>query len=282
MRFRIERLDRVAFSAPVREHHVEVRLAPWDDASQHLLSLDIASDPVTRLASHRDGFGNQVHRTALLSPHQTLSVRVRAEVETLLDDDPPAPGAVPPAREAAWLADALRQAPRLWDLVLARGELTPDLATTRGTPARRDGLALFEDVQGALAWIAGTFDYQPGAAPAAALGVLLTTGAGSAADLAHLLLSIVRGWGVPARFVTGYLDDPAPAAAVPLHHWAEVLIPGAGWRGCDPSRGRLADGRYIRLAIGRDRRDVVPWRQSYKGDGGLATEASEVSVTRLD
>lgn len=296
MRYRIERTDRVRFTSPVREHHLEVRAAPWDDAGQRLIRLDVTADPAAVFASHRDCFGNQVHRTALLGAHDAIAVQMVAEVEALLtnpfDLDP-----VAPAREPDWIADSLRQAPRLWDLVLHRSPLTPDLsaassAAALALPQWQPGAALIAQVQEAMAWVRDGFEHDPDAAPAANLDALFEARAGSDADLAHLLVAMVRGWEVPARFVTGYLDpayfepdddepDAEPRPQV-LRCWTEVLIPGGGWRGFDPSLGLLADATYIRLAVGRDARDVTGFRQGFKGDGKLGCLDTSISVTRLD
>ncbi len=53
---------------------------------------------------------------------------------------------------------------------------------------------------------------------------------------------------------------------VPTHDWAEVLNPGAGWRGFDATHNLLADATYIRVAVGRDHHDAAPQRGSFKGD----------------
>ena len=70
---------------------------------------------------------------------------------------------------------------------------------------------------------------------------------GSCRDLAMLLVEACRSVGVPSRFVSGYhFEDPAPNA-YELHAWAELYLPGAGWRGFDPSGKGLIDERYVTL-----------------------------------
>jgi transglutaminase-like putative cysteine protease len=305
MRYRIERIDRIGFNAPVREHHFEYRIAPWDDAGQRVAGLEIVIDPGAEVGSHRDCFGNQVHRAALLGAHERLAVHMTAEVQTLLanpfDFEP-----VSPAREADWIADSLRQAPRLWDFVLHRSVLTPSLTSTAlselaagdelaelGLPIWRPGVALLTQVQEAAAWVSAEFNHDPDLAPAASLDELLLRRSGAGADLAHLLVAIARSWRIPARFVTGYLDpayfepdDDAPettdARRQTLHCWMEILIPGGGWRGFDAAQGLVADDTYIRLAVGRDLRDVVGFRQSFKGDGEPDGLHTEIDVYRLE
>ena len=100
--------------------------------------------------------------------------------------------------------------------------------------------------------------------------------------LASLLLALVRSWGIPARYAMGYVDpgyfdDGRPLAT---HAWAEVLIPGAGWRGFDPSHGLLVNDSYILVAVGRDYQDAAPLRGSFKGDQAGDEPAVELSIMR--
>ncbi len=70
---------------------------------------------------------------------------------------------------------------------------------------------------------------------------------GSCRDLAMLMVEACRSVGIPSRFVSGYhFEDPLPNE-LDLHAWAELYIPGAGWRGFDPSGKGLIDERYLSL-----------------------------------
>ena len=86
----------------------------------------------------------------------------------------------------------------------------------------------------------------------------------------------VRALGLAARFVTGYLYDPAldGADANPAypHAWIEVYLPGAGWVEFDPTNGIIGTERLIRVAVGRDPDQVMPIKGSFTG-------AADVVVT---
>lgn len=297
MRYRIEREARQLFDRPVREHHVQIRLAPWESETQQVLSCSLTIDPPAEPACARDGFGNQVHRFALIAAHERLVTRLVAEVETRLvnpfDFEP-----IPPGREQDWIAHSLRQAPRLLDFVLHRSALTPvlpELLAETPAPGFDPKAAPLEQVQAAMDWIGAAFVSDPGSRKApAALAELIATGRGGPAELAHLLIALVRGWGIPARYATGYVDpgdfeaddeaedesaEPRPQT---MHAWTEVLIPGAGWRGFDPSAGLLADDSYIGVAVGRDAADVPAERSVFKGEGSASAPQVELQVTRLE
>ena len=70
---------------------------------------------------------------------------------------------------------------------------------------------------------------------------------GSCRDLAMLMVEASRSVGIPSRFVSGYHFEDPPPKSYELHAWAELYIPGAGWRGFDPSGKGLIDDRYLTL-----------------------------------
>ena len=108
---------------------------------------------------------------------------------------------------------------------------------------------------------------------------ILEKKAGVCQDFAHLLIAIVRSWGVPARYAMGYqyLAPEAAAEVVPATHaWAEIYIPDRGWQGFDPSQQLLANEAYLPVAVGRDSRDAAPQRGCYKG--GVAGREPQVDL----
>lgn len=77
----------------------------------------------------------------------------------------------------------------------------------------------------------------------------LTMGSGSCRDYAVLLIACARTLGLAARFVSGYLFDPAfNGIGGDMHAWVEVFLPGAGWRGIDPTHGIFCDNAYVPVA----------------------------------
>ena len=286
---------RILFPHPVREHHVQVRLAPWEDSAQSLTLLDLSVTPQAAPVARYDGFGNLSHSFAVLDPHLVLAFKLTAEVETRLAN-PFEYELVDPARERAWLADSLHQAPRLWDFVYHQGVLTPALpeeVAGRPVPSWQDGVPMLKQVQDAFTWVHGVAAFDPERGePAASLAALFEAARGTAADLSHLLIALLRSWAWPARFVSGYQDaaycdpdDEAPEGTKPrpqaLHHWVEALVPGAGWRGFDPALGLVADDTYIRVAVGRDAGDVTPVRHTSKGAGEHPELVERLVVTRM-
>jgi transglutaminase-like putative cysteine protease len=269
----------------VWEHHVEVRLTPQHNAHQHVITAEVAIDPACEPHSYHDCFGNRVHYCSLIAPHDQLAVRGHAVVDTALDNPFDYP-VVPPARERQWVAESLRAQPRLWDYVLHRSAQTPDLTTLTVpglvVPAHQPEQPLLNAVMAALEWIGETIAHTPGFPPALTkLEEALGRRTGTCQDLAHLLISTVRAWGFPARYVMGYQDPENGADDEPvhdLHAWAEVLVPGAGWRGFDPTTQLVANQTYVAVAVGRDAGDALPIKTVFKGGDAAGAAAPETAV----
>jgi transglutaminase-like putative cysteine protease len=104
---------------------------------------------------------------------------------------------------------------------------------------------------------------EPGVQTAA---VTLALGTGSCRDYAFLFMEGARQLGLAARFVSGYLNS-APSASDfgATHAWAEVFLPGAGWKGFDPTLGKLVDTDHIAVAVARSPESVPPIAGSFTG-----------------
>ena len=95
-------------------------------------------------------------------------------------------------------------------------------------------------------------------------GALLKRTKGSCRDYSNLCIEICRRMGVAARFVSGYFHG-GPEQDHHLHGWVEVFIPGAGWRGLDPTQGVWTDNNYIALAASADLDNIAPVSGSLRG-----------------
>ena len=102
-------------------------------------------------------------------------------------------------------------------------------------------------------------------------------------DFAHLMLACLRGHGLSARYMSGYLLTNPPPGMPRLmgvdasHAWVGAFLPDHGWIEFDPTNDQLADRRYITLAWGADFADVVPLRGVILGGGMM--QGMDVSVS---
>lgn len=97
----------------------------------------------------------------------------------------------------------------------------------------------------------------------------LTRGIGSCRDFANLFMEAARSLGLAARFVSGYLNSPfEDGRSGSTHAWAEIYLPGAGWKGFDPTSGEIAGSRHIAVAVARVPEAVSPVAGAFIGPAG--------------
>ena len=119
---------------------------------------------------------------------------------------------------------------------------------------------------------------EPGVQPAAET---LSFVAGSCRDFANLFMMAARYLGLAARFVSGYLHaPPATGNFGATHAWTEVYLPGAGWKGFDPTIGEIAGRDHIAVAVARRPESVPPVAGSFIGPPGANLDVG-VWVTKL-
>lgn len=102
-------------------------------------------------------------------------------------------------------------------------------------------------------------------------------------DITHVMLGILRSKHIPARYVSGYLyvgENSALVGDAASHAWVEVMVPGVGWVGLDPTNNIEALENHIRVGVGRDYNDVSPVQGVYRG--GSQSLDVKVSVSLLD
>lgn len=111
----------------------------------------------------------------------------------------------------------------------------------------------------------------------------LALNSGSCRDYAALFIEACRELRLASRFVSGYLYlEPGEADSGSTHAWAEVYLPGAGWKGFDPTSGAVTGNRHIAVAVARHPEAVPPVAGSYLGPPALGPELSVTArVTEL-
>lgn len=104
----------------------------------------------------------------------------------------------------------------------------------------------------------------------------IALGTGSCRDYAVLMMEAARHWGFGARFVTGYIQMLEGQHGA-THAWAEIYVPGAGWRGYDPTNDKRAGNEHISVAVAREQEKASPLAGSWEGPAN-AFERMSVSV----
>lgn len=284
MRYLIEHETVLEYPRIVREHHIELRLAPRADDHQKVLSCSIETEPAAEMSCYTDYFGNRADYFCVIQPHTRLVTRLRSEVETT-KENPFSFAAIPPAEEMEWLQKAIRKEPPLNDFVLHRSLLTPPAmklaeAVACAFPRRDKDRPILDSLLELLAWVPTVLNYRSGTTEVhGALTAAVRQRSGVCQDFAHLFITVARSWAIPARYVMGYLDPgiSTEKQSMATHAWAEALVPGAGWVGFDATHNLLTNDHYVAVAVGRDSYDAAPQRGSFKGEP--SDELPSVTVT---
>ena len=104
----------------------------------------------------------------------------------------------------------------------------------------------------------------------------LELGSGSCRDFAVLMMEAARHWGFGARFVTGYVQMGEGQHGA-THAWTEIYVPGAGWRGFDPTNNKMVGSEHISVAVAREQEKASPVSGGWEGPAN-AFDRMEVSV----
>ena len=100
---------------------------------------------------------------------------------------------------------------------------------------------------------------------------------GSCRDLTVLFMDACRTQGIASRFVSGYQEGVSGLSERDLHAWAEVYLPGGGWRSYDPTLGLAVSDRHIAVAASRTSRGAAPITGTFRG-----TEATTQMASRIE
>ena len=113
----------------------------------------------------------------------------------------------------------------------------------------------------------------------------IAMGSGSCRDFAQLLIECARTVGLAARFISGYVYDSIRNGDAPgdMHAWVEIFVPGAGWKGLDPTYGIFCHNGYVPVAHAVVPESVNPVQGSFLSIGPpLARMSAEVFVRRIE
>jgi len=248
-------------------HHV-LRLTPIDRARQRVqaAALEIVPAPAGRREG-RDFFGNRLTWIELAEPHDRLTIRVAARIAVdSLDPSPQETPAWEAVRDEVFAtADIGATSPVHFLFASRQVSLDPEIRDYAGAsfPPGRPILAGARDL---MRRINDEFVYEVGATTVSTTPPMsFALRRGVCQDFAHVMISGLRGIGLPAAYVSGYLRTvpktgaPGLQGADAMHAWVWVWCgAAAGWYGLDPTNSVLAGDDHVVVAIGRDYSDVAP------------------------
>lgn len=293
MRYRVTHTTHYRYPATVHGSLNELRLKPRTWPLQRLDQFHMKIDPQARyLSEYVDSFGNSANVLCIDQAHTAWSVTAVAEVtrfpaEAELLFAPP----LPLAR-----ARQLLSADRSPEALDARLMSQPS-ALLPAIPGLLPRLGFEQDTEQSIEavgrqlsrFIHRNFRYRSGQTEVSTpLQEVIENRVGVCQDFAHLGIACARALGIPARYVSGYMETVPPEGAAKLvgadatHAWFALYDPTLGWLEFDPTNETVPDQRYITLAWGRDYSDIAPIRGVVRGGGESHELSVSVDVYRLD
>lgn len=269
MFYSIRHVTRFRYSAPVRESVMELRMQPRSETTQALRSFQIVTNPRAQLYAYTDHFGNAVYHFNVLRLHEELRIEAQAVVE--VSRAPALPEALDRLEWERFNGYNLNH--DHFDLLepsrfaSPSPELDKFVADELPDPKAHDPLTALKILSRT---INNAFDYEVGVTQVhSPIDHALAQRRGVCQDFSHIMIAVARRWGIPARYVSGYLhhrpQNHDRSGTDATHAWVETYLPTLGWIGFDPTNDIMAGERHIRAGVGRDYGDVPPTRGTFKG-----------------
>lgn len=259
-----------------------LRLRPKEGHELRIESSKLEINPLASLRWHRDVEDNSVAIATFDTPTQVL--RVESEIIICQYNELPLDFLVatyaidyPFTYEAD---ERLTLLPYMDTTDRSTKALIPDWIP--GFWQSGEAIQTYALLQRLCEYIHSTLAYQLREEPGVqSIAQTLSAGTGSCRDAAYLFMEAARFLGFASRFVSGYLYSPPSITDFgATHAWAEVFLPGAGWKGFDPTTGEVAGTNHIAVAVARLPESVPPISGSFMGPPGASMDVG-VWVTEL-
>ncbi len=289
MRYRVRHTTEYRYSAQVINGHTVAHLRPRQTPTQTVIDSEVTTLPVADHADeYFDTFGNHVSYRAVEQVHDLLVITGLCEVDLTT----PVELVWSPPWEELRAIVATDSSP---DGLLARmcsiesTQVTPSADLARfASWSFLPGRAFHEAVIDLSHRIFAEFAFDPGFSDVTTpLADVLAHRRGVCQDFAHLAIGTMRSLGLPARYVSGYIEnEPLPGetkmvGADASHAWCAVYIPGWGWLDVDPTNDQIPPRCHVTVGWGRDYADVAPVRGVVFGSPATQELSVAVEVTRI-
>ncbi len=288
VRYRIIHRTTYRYSAMVSSSRNEAHLRPRDTHQQQCCWRDLTIEPAPATWSQgMDAFGNLVDSFSLDDAFQELVVTASSTVVVTEATLPSSDITWETARDRLSAESTSEAAASRLFCLDSPLVATSDDVRAYATGSFPAGRSLVDAVIDLTNRIAADFTYEPGFTTVTTpVDEVLHFRRGVCQDFAHLAVGCVRAMGLPARYVSGYLETSPPPGQVRLigadasHAWVSVFIPDWGWLDLDPTNDAVVGNTHAVTAWGRDYADVAPLTGIIVGGGISRTLDVAVDMSR--
>lgn len=248
---------KLEFSDQIKNHYFRNRIEPGSTLRQQITDLRYEINPYDMLGTSKDGFCNKVIYGTCLRPHDSFTIQMEGIAQTT---------------NSAVEEQADRMESRLFSYPSAYtvpGEnLHRYYQSLLATAKKKSGPCEIADYY--MRQLGRIFTYQRGCSSVETVAeTALAQGCGVCQDYAHILISLLRMSGIPARYVVGLISGEGES-----HAWVELLENGF-WYGIDPTNQSWVDENYVKISSGRDYADCMISRGKFEGN---ALQKQSISV----
>jgi transglutaminase-like putative cysteine protease len=276
-RLRVKHMTRYRYPGTVRTSYNEARMTPLSTPAQTTIDARMDIRPTARAFRYWDYWGTLVHAFDVHQPHDELTVTATAVVET---------SAWAPCTDVvSW--DVLGgddQKDRWCELLWPSRYVPADPALAEVADGLRSAADPLAAAMAANTLVHDRMEYLPGSTTVVTSGPeAFGASQGVCQDFTHVLLGILRGMGIPARYASGYLHPDLESGmgeshAGQSHAWVEAWV--GDWVSLDPTDGGFVGPQHVLVARGRDYADVTPLKGLFIGPRADHLEV-KVELTRI-
>lgn len=279
MKYQLKHLTEYVYQQPVANSYNLACLTPQALSYQKVCNTELDVYPNTAQLSHyTDYFGNVRHFIHLQPPHQQLTVISRAKLEVMPRNNSERLDQGCTLTQLQTYLQQNKTPASVWAKMLCQPSRMVPVTSEIGAllpPLRAPGQTVLQLAERLNHYIFAHFTYTPGFSTIVTpLSEVLKYRRGVCQDFAQLAISCLRANGIPARYVSGYLETQPARGQARLqgadasHAWFSVFDPKLGWVDFDPTNNLLPCQQHLTVAFGRDYADVVPLKGLVQGTGG--------------
>ena len=277
MKYKIEHITEYRYSEPASLSQNEIFLSPREMVTQRVIENVVTISPEPQYYHQRvDYFGNLVHVFMVQHPHSELIVKASSIVESLPLNIPITTMTLPwELVVKCLLQHSLQEEREAYQFVFPSPLISvKDEIIAFALQSFPPGKPVLEGAMNLIHRIFTEFTYDKTATTVdTSVEQVMAKKRGVCQDFAHFAISCLRGLGLAARYVSGYLETLPPPGKEKLvgvdasHAWLSLYIPDIGWVDLDPTNNVIPGHQHITIAWGRDYGDVTPVKGVVMGGG---------------
>lgn len=262
--FKIHHITKYKYDRSVSESINEIRIYPYQCASQEVLQHDVLISNNPTIHIYKDYWGNRAGIFNVLESHQELVIESKLTIRTLVENvDLSGTNG-----NSVALEKEVENNLALIELTKPDTILNQDKIYEIVYQYYNSDLSIKDIVENCSHYIFKNYTYTKGITTIeTTIDEIVEHKKGVCQDFAHLLLQILRTMNIPSRYVSGYIcpNKDGMRGEGATHAWVEVWLPNCGWAGIDPTNDIWVSNSHVKLAVGRNFEDCSVAKGNFKG-----------------